>query len=213
MADSATIADWVSASSTLFGSLVTAVSVVVATVFGVRTLRQTKRDSIDRSRPMVAAHLERDPHPTGLGADLVVKNYGPSVAHSVAITFTPPIEDTGTRSGEASFVPLLLRRYRSPIPNLVPGMELRNLWNIANKDQTDEYGQYLNDEPIPDRVIAKITYRDSPSEDSRTNTYEDTFILDINVLRGEVITTHSDDHLGLHKRSTKALESIESRLK
>lgn len=201
--------DLISAWATVGGAVITAASVAVAAWFGIRTLREAESDSRDRSRPMVGALLERDAHPTGTAAYLVVRNYGPSVAYNVEVRFAPEIEASGTRSGEQSLVPMLLRRYAHAIPNLMPGVELRNVWNLPSDEWDSEGGHFLNDEPIPDRVTASITYTDAPDATrSTSHTYVDTFVLDINVLRGDVIVTHTDDHLGLHKRSTKALEKI-----
>ncbi|MCZ0913800.1 hypothetical protein O0V02_15485 [Gordonia amicalis] len=205
-----TVFNWVTAIGSVSGAVITATSVVVAVVFGIKTLNQTRHDSRERSRPMVAAYLERDPHPSGIGAYLVIENLGQSVAYDVRVTFNPAIENSGTRSGEDSFVPTVLRRYAEPIPNLIPGVALRNLWYIPDTDSTNEHGGYLNDEPIPDRVFARVRYSDAPLVNAQsTHRYDESFVLDIPTLRGESITSHSDDHLGLHKRSTMALEAMQ----
>lgn len=185
-------------------TLVAATAGVFAAVAAVRALRAAKRDSRDRSRPMVGALLTRDDHPTSVTADLVVRSYGQSVAYNVEVSFSPALVDVGTTSGQRTFVPTLLSRYSKPIPNLMPGVELRNLW-FAPGESKD--GVVQNDEPIPDVVEATIKYRDRPASDAKGNHYVDTFVLDIPVLRGDVRKTYTDDHLGLHKRSTKALES------
>lgn len=67
----------------------------------------------------------------------------------------------------------------------------------------------LNDEPIPDVVKAIIRYSDRPNFWSQeVNKYSESFTLDLSLIRGEVVSTHTDDHLGLHKRSTQALEKV-----
>ncbi|WP_157180045.1 hypothetical protein [Rhodococcus sp. P14] len=186
---------------------IAAVAAVAAAVVAIRTLRASKRDSRDRSRPMVGAFLEKEPHPNSRTADLVVRNYGASVAYNVEVTFDPVIANTGTRSGESSFVPLLLSRYEHPIPNLMPGVELRNLWFVGTT--TDSDGILLNDEPIPDVVTATIRYSDRPDFWHKdTNRYTESFRLDMAIVRYSVSTTHTDDHLGLHKRSTRAMEQM-----
>lgn len=213
MPDSPSAADWLAAWSTLGGAAITALSVGVAAYYAIQTLKQAKDSTREANRPMVAAYLERDPHPSGTSADMVVVNVGKSVAFDVAVTFDPPIEATGTKSDQESMVPLLLKRYAAPIPNLLPGIRLRSIWHFPNKDLTDEDGYYINDEPIPNRVIATISYRDAADADAKaTNHYQDSFVLDVADLRCDVITTHSDDHLSLHKRSTVALESILNKL-
>lgn len=200
------VAAWgsaVSAGATAIASL----AAIAAAAVAIRTLRASKRDSRDRSRPMVGALLEKDPHPNSKTADLVVRNYGASVAYNVEVTFDPAIEDTGTRSGENSFVPLLLGRYVHPISNLMPGVELRSLWFIGKG--TDADGVLLNDEPISDVVMATIRYSDRADFwDKEANRYTEEFRLDMAIVRNSVSSTHSDDHLGLHKRSTKAMEKM-----
>ncbi|AWN03669.1 hypothetical protein PBI_JACE_49 [Gordonia phage Jace] len=188
------------------GTVVAATAAVAAGVVAIRTLRATKRDSRDRSRPMVGALLERDPHPSGRCLDLVVRSFGPSVAYGVEVWFDPPLEDTGTTSGQGSFVPLILGRYCNAIPNMMPGVELRSLWFAPGEM---ENGVLQNDEPIPDRVTVTIRYTDRPRETHPNATvYTDTFVLDVAAMRGEVVSTHTDDHLGLHKRTTKAMEKM-----
>lgn len=191
---------------------VAALAAVSAAVVAIRTLRSSKRDSRDRSRPMVGALLEKESHPNSKTADLVVRNYGASVAYNVEVTFEPAITDSGTRSGENSFVPLLLGRYDHPIANLMPGVELRSLWFIGRGYDSD--GALLNDEPIPDVVTATIRYSDRPDFWHKdTNRYTESFRLDMAIVRHSVSTTHTDDHLGLHKRSTKAMEQMAPAIK
>ncbi|MFC9362888.1 hypothetical protein ACFTZB_40765 [Rhodococcus sp. NPDC057014] len=58
-------------------------------------------------------------------------------------------------------------------------------------------------------MTVTVRYSDTPNFWERSaNRYVDTFVLDVALLRGEVVAVHSDDHLGLHKRTTKALEQI-----
>ena len=201
----------VSAAATAGGAIVTSLSVAVAAFVGVRSLRAQAADSHARSRPMVGAALTLDPHPSSHCADLEVRNYGQTVAYDVTVTFDPPLADTGTRSGGPSLVPFLIQRYDQTIPNLMPGTVLKNTWYILHEDAA---GETVNDEPIGDRVVATIEYFDAPSapEDRsqrrRRSRFEDRFVLDIATLYGEVRTTHTDDHLGLHKRSTQSLEAM-----
>ncbi|WP_336881455.1 hypothetical protein [Rhodococcus globerulus] len=199
--------DGLAAWSTFGGALGTFLVVVVTAAVAVGTLRASKRDSRDKTRPMVGALLDREAHPSSHYAQLHVRNYGPTVAYNVKVTFDPEIKDVGTKSGENSFVPFLLGRYGSPIPTMMPGVELTNIWSAPGP--RDENGKPTNDEPIPDVVTATIRYSDRPDFWAKnTNRYEDTFTLDMSIIKMSISTTHTDDHLGLHKRSVKALESI-----
>lgn len=59
---------------------------VTAATSGVRTLRQNRRDSKARSRPVVAAELREVPY-VKTSEILVVRNYGPSIARNVRVRF------------------------------------------------------------------------------------------------------------------------------
>ncbi|MFE5877793.1 hypothetical protein ACFQ6H_21230 [Rhodococcus sp. NPDC056506] len=188
-------------------TVIAASAAVAAGVVAVNTLRASKRDSRDRSRPMVGALLEHDPHPTGRTTHLMVRNYGTTVAYNVEVTFDPKIEDTGTVSGQRSFVPFLLNRYEKPIRTMMPGVELDNIWYVSGERDADNAPQ--NDEPIPDLVTATISYSDRADFSHKdTNRYVDVFTLDMTIIKTSVFSTHTDDHLGLHKRSAKALEKV-----
>lgn len=155
--------------------------------------------------------LVLDQHPGSTYAYLVVRNFGQSVAYHVDVRFDPEICATGTRSKKRSLVPALLRRYENPIPNLMPGVELRNLW-FASSGDADDQKAVINDEPIPDVVTATIRYADGPNFWSKDNNrYTDTFVLDVRTLRGDVVVTHSNDQLGLLKRMTSALEMMSTK--
>lgn len=200
--------DLVSAWSDVFsaaGTVVAAVAAATAAVIAIRTLLASKRDSRDRSRPMVGADLVPDPHPSARTAFLVVRNFGPSVAYNVKVAFDPPLVEKPTRSGQPSVLPFIIKRYAEPIPTLIPGNELSNIYFIGERDPDNPEDLLRNDEPIPDRVTVTITYG---SAHDLTEEYSDTFVLDMRVLLLETFSEHSDSQHGLQKRSTKALEKI-----
>jgi hypothetical protein len=154
---------------------------------------------------MVGALLERDPHPNAKTASLVIRNYGQAVAFGVSVKFDPPLVDGPTVSTQASMVPFILDRYRKPIASFMPGVQLTNIWFLGHHKD----GELVNDMPIPEQVTVRIRYADKANFWANdANRYEDEFVIDTSILRAETTSTHSDDHLGLHKRSVKALESI-----
>ncbi|WP_287164564.1 hypothetical protein [Rhodococcus sp. (in: high G+C Gram-positive bacteria)] len=206
--DEATTTDLMSAWGALIGGSATAIAAtagVAAAIAAIRTLNASKRDSRDKARPMVGAELERHPHPGSRTTNLLVRNYGQSVAYKVKVTFDPPLVDGETRAKRGSLMPYLLNRYRNPIENLMPGVELRNFWHFGVA--SDDGKTLVNDMPIPDVVIATIRYSDRPDFWAKsTNRYKETFTLDMGLIQTGTSSTFTDDHLGLHKRSTKALE-------
>ncbi|WP_052067855.1 hypothetical protein [Rhodococcoides fascians] len=181
---------------------------VVAATAAVSTLRATKRDSRDRTRPMVGAELVLGSNPADQNAYLVIRNYGPTVAYNVQVRFTPRIVPTGTRSGKASFVPTLLARYEKPIKTMMPGVQMRNAWWFDRRVESED-GKSVNDEPIPERATVTIRFSDRPNFWSKdAQRYTEEFVLDVATLRGELITTRTDDPHALQKRSTQAAEAI-----
>src|SRR4051794_36626263 len=106
--------DWWTTQRVAAGTaVVAAAAAVTAATSGVRTLRQNRRDSKARSRPMVAAELREIPYVKGTQI-LVVRNYGPSIARNVRVKFDPEIPDPDDPS--TSVTPFLKRRYAKPVP-------------------------------------------------------------------------------------------------
>ncbi|WP_410562297.1 hypothetical protein [Amycolatopsis sp. cmx-4-61] len=166
---------------------------------GNRTLKRADRDSQARTRPMVAAQLERRPH-VPRTQFLLIKNYGPTIARNVAVTFEPPLQDPAPAKEPQSVAPFLKRRYSKPIPVLVPGTELDNVYFWTTDGRT-------NQEPFPDQVRVAIDF-DGPDGEH----YRDYFDLDVMLLRSRsdsVSSTHPDQVL---KEAVKQLTAIRSAL-
>ncbi|MFI7123137.1 hypothetical protein [Amycolatopsis sp. NPDC049868] len=156
-------------------------SAAVAAFNGVRTLRQARRDSKNRSRPMVTAGLENVPYVRG-SQKLVIKNHGPSMARNVRVSFDPPIPDPEPEKARQSVTPFLKRRYAVPIPVMPPGLSLENIYYSGRSVG----GQFVNFEPTPDQVVVKISYTDNNGEP-----YEDEFPLDMMLIRSMTEATSS----------------------
>lgn len=115
---------------------------------GNRTLQRSDRDSQARTRPMVAAELRDEPYAVATQL-LVIKNYGPTIARNVQVTFDPPLGAPAPGKAYESVASFLKNRYAKPIPALMPGMELDNIYFDG-----DEEG--MNREPFPDQVTVTI---------------------------------------------------------
>ncbi|BBY98369.1 COG1361 family protein [Mycolicibacterium fallax] len=173
---------------TAFGSLATITAAVVA----IWTLVALKRDSADRTRPVIlaelrAAVLTRD-------AEFIVRNVGQSVARDVKVDFDPPLPVLEGDAAEGLATPYLQRRYSQVIPTFPPGLALYNSYQDAND----------NDEPTPDDFTATITYYDMHG-----HKYTDSYDLTMDVLRGHTAGYPSNtDDKGMQRREVKALEAI-----
>lgn len=73
---------WVTATVAAAGVLVA----LVTAITGLRSLRQLRIDSRERSRPMMAAEHRKPPYTRGTQV-LMIRNYGPSIARNVEVTF------------------------------------------------------------------------------------------------------------------------------
>jgi hypothetical protein len=123
---------------------------------------------------MVAAELQHVPFARG-SQRLVIRNYGPSVARDVRVSFDPQIEDPGPlRHAHGAVTHTLLERYSKTIPVLTPGTELDNLWFVAVPGPNETV---VNSEPIPPQVAVRISYKGVDGEP-----YDEVFPLDTAVL-------------------------------
>ena len=168
----------------------------------VRTWGQTRRDSKAKSRPMVAAELRAIPYTHG-SQSLVIKNYGPSIAKNVRVTFDPPIPMPENTDGIA--MPIMLRRFAKTIPQMMPGVEIDNLYYAAKPGPA---GKLINGEPTPDEVTVRIEYE---SEDG--DRYSADFPLDVELLRARTFIVSSTSPDSQRKESLAQLKQVTAALK
>ncbi len=123
---------------------------------------------------MVTAELRDVPYVAASQA-FVVRNYGPTIARNVKVTFDPEIPDPDPDKVDQSAIPYLKRRYANPIPVFTPGMELDNIW-YSGRPAADG-GGWTNALPIPDQVTVDIEY-----EAPDGTRYMDQFLLDTHII-------------------------------
>lgn len=163
-------------------SWVTAGVAVAGVLVALRTLRQLRIDSRQRSRPMMAAELRKPPYTEGVQV-LVVRNYGPSIARNVKVAFDPPIPDPDPKRSVGGMSPYITRRYAKPICVVTPGMELANIWFVG---QPRGDGR-VNSEPTPPQFTVTIAYNGPDG----TGDYEESFSLDTDLIRAETYVSSS----------------------
>jgi len=128
---------------------------------------------------MVAAELREVPYVKGTQI-LILRNYGPSIARNVRVTFDPEIPDP--QDASTSVTPFLKRRYAKTIPVLTPGMELDNIYFSGRQ----EGGSWVNAEPTPEQVTVTITYENDAGAE-----FTDEFPLDTNLIRNRTYSESS----------------------
>jgi len=188
---------WTTGRAATLAAGIGATSAVVAAFNVRRTLRQSRRDSKARSRPLVVAELRDHPYADATQL-LIVRNYGQSVARNVFVTFEPPIPDPEDPS--ESVTPFLKRRYAKPIAVVAPGVELDNIYFSGRHG---DRGAWINAEPKPDETVVTIAY-----EDDNGNRYSDDFPIDVHLIRNRTYTVSSNDPVEQGKRLVKAVETI-----
>jgi hypothetical protein len=172
-----------------FWSGVTGVTAATTGTIAIATFRSLRRDSRDRTRPVLSAELLPVVLARGT-SELVVQNIGASVATNIRVAFDPPIPDTGTLSA------YLVRRYAHPIPTMGPGRRLTNIYAQMVDGQPDE--------PVPEDFTVAFDY-----EDSRGDSYHDRYLLSLKTLLNQTTSQPSNtDEPGMRKRLLAALEAI-----
>lgn len=149
---------------------------------------------------MVAAELRSDEHAEGVML-LVIRNYGPTVARALRVTFEPPIPPDDDLPPQ-TMGHLIRMRYATEIPVLTPGMELDNIWYVAGAGQRE-----VNEEGLADRFSVRVEYVGPDDEP-----WDDVFELDVDLLRKRSYVTSSNDPRQQFKAAIKALERTASAL-
>lgn len=172
------------------GPGVTGITAVVTGLVAIATLRALRRDSRDRSRPVVVAELLPIVLSHGT-SELVIQNVGQGVAKNVAVAFDPPItEDIGQMAA------YLARRYGRVIPTMGPGRRLTNIYAHQRDGELDE--------PVPTDLTVTVNY-----QDPRGRKYEDRYDLTVDILRDQTESWPSNtDEAGIRRRWVRALEAI-----
>lgn len=172
-------------------------AIITATVASV-SLMGARRDSRDRSRPLVVASLRKGPAMSFGVVYLVIENTGRSLARDIQVTFTPPLPNyEKTADGQRGVVaPFLRKRYGDPLAILAPGQRLSNVYSYVAE------GIDGNVEPMPDQLSVSLEYLDDHGRH-----YADTFHLDRGNLGLETRANPSEDNDAVRRRN-QALEAI-----
>lgn len=170
--------------SVIFAGL-SALGAIITTLIAAWALRETRKDSRDRTRPVLIAQLRRAVLSHGT-LDLVIANHGASSAHDVTVTFDPQIESAEALP-DSDMRKWIAQRYSSAIPQWPPGMTYSNVYRAGH------------DAVAPTAVTIAYLGQDGTR-------YADRFNLDPEPLLKETQATPSNPTAD--KRLTKALEEI-----
>jgi hypothetical protein len=161
----------------------------IASFIALRQVREARRLREEQSQPYVVAYMEPSAATPQI-IDLVVRNFGTTVAHNVELKVDPPLRRSAASTGDEQEEVWLFDR----LPVLVPGQEWRTLW---------DFGPSRAGSDLPDKHQVVVLY-----EDSRNRPLPPVkCILDWTPYKGRRwVTTYS-----LHD-AAKALREINSKL-
>lgn len=179
------------------GPAITASTATVTAVVAVLALVRATQDSAERSRPMVVAELRPAPRSSD-AMEFVVRNYGPSLARDLRVSFEPPIPDPHDPS--QSVTPFLKQRYASVIPALSPGQELSNIWWSGHGGAKE----LENFEPTPDRCKVSLQYRGV-----RKKVFRECYFIDVDLVKLTTYSVSSTDPGERVGQIAKAIDKIE----
>ncbi|MGI8577367.1 MAG: hypothetical protein ACR2KG_05490 [Nocardioidaceae bacterium] len=171
---------------------VSALAAILTGLVALWALQGTRYDSRERTRPVIVAELSDGPLADGTQM-LLIRNFGQSVATDVDVAFDPPLTAAGDTNPPTN-ASIITARYRRPIPIFAPGMMLSNVYRAVTGPEAAE--------PAPDRVRVHVAYL-GPGK----RRYEDTFDLDVSLLRQVAVPAGSDED-NRRQRQIKALEAV-----
>jgi hypothetical protein len=187
----ATVWNWVEQ----YSGALTVVLALIAIGPGYLAIRSAKRDSIDRTRPVIVVELQRH-HEAPMTLMLLVRNAGPSLARSVSITFDPPLATEVTPTSR--YAAYASRMFAAPIATLAPGQSITNPWFAAH------------DKGVPELCTVTARYTDA-----HERPYVDKYIVDMSPYQASLFIAAEDSVRGRlttlaqqAKKQTAALEEI-----
>jgi hypothetical protein len=189
--------DWIAVGSvaavvTALFTAAMAIAIIVTAIYAKRTLVAAKDDSRARTRPALAAYLERELLSHG-AILLVIKNFGPSSAADVRVAFDPPAlgtEDVATLP-DSDMTKWLYQRFAEPVPIWPPG------WSTSNVIRAGQ-------DPL-DPLTVTLSYVGPDG-----TRYEERFLLHPDHILKETSSTpsKSDNAITLGQQGVSALQAL-----
>lgn len=169
-----------------FWSGFTAIVALVTGTVAVISFLSLRRDSRDRTRPLMLAEVDAYILAPGT-VRLRIQNIGKSVARNVRVSFVPPIPPEPVIAG------FIARRYEQMFMTIGPGTKFTNVYGHYAQ------GQPHMDEPVPVQFVVRFEYEDSRRW--RPRKYKTDYNLDVQVLRNASSSTPSNtDDAGMQRR-------------
>jgi hypothetical protein len=187
---------WLIDSSPILGVLVAILSASIA----LRAILQAAKDSDHRSRPVVAAEFQLS-RESDSSMDLVVRNYGVSMARNLSVSFDRPVTSEGSEAEGAGGVAIRNRYQGRTFSVLSPGQELRNTWWLGTSKP--KHDRLVNYHDTPDEVVITVEYSDLNGK-----RYTDSFSLHIDAFLFSSEALSSTSVRGRLGIISKALEGV-----
>jgi hypothetical protein len=136
---------WTSADWSALAAWATLAVAVAASIIAFHQVREARKLREEQAQPYVAAYMEPN-EATPQAIDLVVRNFGSTVATDIQLNAEPRLRRT-SHGADSEEVWIFDR-----LPVLVPGQEWRTLW---------DFGPSRKDSGLPDMHSLTISYKDS----------------------------------------------------
>jgi hypothetical protein len=160
------------------GASAAVVALIIAVIFGLRTVGEARRLRREQAQPYVAVFIEE----TGTGIhqyNLAVKNFGATAAKSVQVTITPKPRSANLRNSNAED----WLKVPEVIPVLVPGQRWDTYWDWS--------GALDEAKDLPRAYVAEVSFNDSRGK------YVDTYRFPLDW--GPLIDRGSQTKYGVHQ--------------
>lgn len=145
--------NWLIYSSPFLAVLVAVASASIA----LRAILQAAKDSDHRTRPVVAAEFQLS-RESDSSMDLVIRNYGLSMARNLDVAFDRPVTSAISPESGGGGVAIRNRYEGRTFSVLSPGQELRNTWWLGTSRQG--FDRLVNYHDTPDEVVVTVSYSD-----------------------------------------------------
>lgn len=203
--------NWEESTWALAAASVSAVATVLTALVAIWSLSESRKDSRERTRPIVTAWLTPGPTFVHGVLYLAIGNYGQTAARNLHVKFSPelPVEGTEADRGGTKAAESISTRYSEPLEVLAPKLQLVN----PVRKFVDGKNTYA--EAFPEVLKVKLTYTDGGRKLSWKmwngfrihKVYEEKIELRLNAHDWET-RINPGNSMNWEKRMLAALESI-----
>lgn len=176
--------------------IVEALATVMAAAIALVAIWVAVSDAKARNAPVVIPLFRRAEN-NFFAVEFVVRNFGQTPARRLKVKFDPALAPNSEDGTHGYLIP---RRYEKEISILGPGQELSNVWFYPKIVGNRVEGNRTN---LPETTTVTIRFRGN-----RVRWFNETFDLDLGVVKEDSTSTSSDSFPGHMKSIDKSIKDI-----